>query len=233
MLTSRPRLARSIGIASRLTATAPTKLTSSARRRLSRLDISMVGSKLEMPALLTTASRRPYVVSTCSKHAATDAASVTSMRRTSTPASRRSGSSDGSRIVATTCQPAAAARTAVAWPMPVEVPVTRTTFVMRRPSASSALSAAARSSSGWTRTAETNENAASSVPATIVMRAASRTPTCGVSVLTRAPPARAASGITPHVAVRNAACMTPWLSALIRDWRIGALHTLMQAMKKP
>ena len=47
------------------------------------------------------------------------------------------------------------------------------------------------------------------------------------------PPTSAASGITPQVAVRNAACMTPWFSADIRDCRIGALHTLMQAMKKP
>ena len=132
MLTRWPPLARRSGMASRLTATAPTKLTSSALRSASRVDISMVGSKLEMPALLTTASRRPYGRADVLE-ARRDGPGVGDVKAdvTSTPASRRSGSRDGSRIVATTRQPAADARTAVAWPMPVEVPVTSTTFVMR------------------------------------------------------------------------------------------------------
>jgi hypothetical protein len=71
------------------------------------------------------------------------------------------------------------------------------------------------------------------VPATIVTRAASSTPRLGVSKVTSRPPASAASGMIPQVAVRNAACMMPWLWALIRDCRIGALQTLMHDMKKP
>jgi len=59
MVTRRPPTARSNGIAARLTAITPKKFTSRFRRRLSIVDISIVGSKLEMPALLTTASRRP------------------------------------------------------------------------------------------------------------------------------------------------------------------------------
>ena len=51
--------------------------------------------------------------------------------------------------------------------------------------------------------------------------------------MTASPPTSAANGITPQVAVRNAACITPWFRAVIRDWRVGALHTLIQDMKKP
>ena len=47
------------------------------------VDISIVGSKLETPALLTTASSRPYSSRTPWRHAAMESASVTSRRRMS------------------------------------------------------------------------------------------------------------------------------------------------------
>ena len=52
-------VARSNGIVARLTAITPKKFTSMLVRNASAVDISIVGSKLETPALLTTASKPP------------------------------------------------------------------------------------------------------------------------------------------------------------------------------
>lgn len=83
------------------------------------------------PALLTTASSR----SMPARQAATEAGSVTSSCRISrfarSPAAARSAPAlPVSRMVAITCQPASAAATAAASPMPEEVPVSSTVLAV-------------------------------------------------------------------------------------------------------
>src|SRR4051812_46905820 len=113
----RPRAARSAGSSALVTATWPIRLTSIWRRKSSSGTTSS-GPATLMPALLTRPSSR---APTRSAAARTAASSVTSSSSGVVP----SGALAGSRTPASTSQPDAASRCAVARPMPVEAPVTR------------------------------------------------------------------------------------------------------------
>src|SRR6266567_2483804 len=77
-----------------------------------------------MPALLTSRSMRPASASTSSTSFATDASSVTSQVSMVTPSAR---SAAARRLVPNTRKPAFCRALAVAYPMPVDAPVTRAT----------------------------------------------------------------------------------------------------------
>lgn len=95
-------------------------------------NISIVPSSAT-PALLTNASSRPCASTPCSRQAAIESGSVTSNRTTSSvthasPAAVRSASERaGSLTVANARQPALAAATAVASPIPEDAPAIRAT----------------------------------------------------------------------------------------------------------
>src|SRR6478735_2303200 len=128
--TMRPRAARIIGSIRWVTSSWPLRLTSTWRRK-SSIGIVSSGLGSETPALLTRPSRpaSPRSAAIVSAVAAICSASVTSSGTGASRSdpSRRSDSASGSRRTpAKTCQPAASRRSAVARPIPVEAPVTRT-----------------------------------------------------------------------------------------------------------
>jgi len=140
MTMSLPRVARRCGIAARLIATTPKKLTSMLARSPSIVLSSSVGLMPATPALFTTASSRPCMAMTERTHSSTDSGSVSSRLTTSTDtpafsaASRNARSPSGRRTVATVVSPAWAAATAVARPIPEEAPVTSTVLMTMPPS---------------------------------------------------------------------------------------------------
>src|SRR2546425_3216726 len=127
MLTMRPRAALRRGRKAWVTATAPTRFTSSTWRSWSR-GTSSRGPAEGMPALLTSpASGAPASARlTSSRARAMLAASVTSISTGTTCAASSGGPSCSRRTVPNTRKPRAARSRAIAAPMPLEAPVTPT-----------------------------------------------------------------------------------------------------------
>ena len=125
MITSRPLAWRSSGRNAWVTATWPTTLTSSCHRSDSR-GTSSIGTATPIPALSTNAfsPATPTCPATVSTESPICSALVTSISNGVIVSA--TGASASARTPAYTCQPAAARRTAVARPMPVEAPVTTT-----------------------------------------------------------------------------------------------------------
>ena len=128
----RPRAVRIAGSIACVTATWAVRLTSIWRLKSSIGSVSS-GPGTAMPALLTSPSRpaSPTSLPIRSAAAAIWSASVTSSisgTSRSEPASRSDAASSSLRTPAKTRQPAASSCRAVARPMPVDAPVTRTDF---------------------------------------------------------------------------------------------------------
>src|SRR2546425_8536180 len=127
ILTMRPRAALRSGRNAWVTATAPTRFTSSTRRSSSSGSSSR-GPATGIPALFTrpASGAPPSARSTSARARAMEGVSVTSSWTGMTPARSSAAASSGRRTVPNTRKPRPARSRALHAPMPVEAPVTTT-----------------------------------------------------------------------------------------------------------